>query len=197
MLKRITDIILSGFAIVLLSPVLLVISLLVFLSSRGPVFFLQSRIGKNGKEFRLIKFRTMRPKAETTGLLTIGSRDPRVTRVGFHLRKYKLDELPQLFNVLAGSMSLVGPRPEVPKYVSMYTAEQRKVLSVRPGITDYASIRYFQESDLLARSSDPEKTYVQEIMPAKLALNIKYIEEAGFITDLKILFSTVARIFRA
>jgi lipopolysaccharide/colanic/teichoic acid biosynthesis glycosyltransferase len=197
MLKRITDIILSGIAIVLLFPVLLVISLLVFLSSRGPVFFLQNRIGRNGKEFRLIKFRTMRPKAETTGLLTIGSRDPRVTPVGYHLRKYKLDELPQLFNVLAGSMSLVGPRPEVQKYVSMYTPEQRKVLSVRPGITDYASIRYFQESDLLAGSPDPEKTYVQEIMPAKLALNIKYIEEAGFVTDLNILFRTIARIFRA
>lgn len=195
MLKRLTDIVISAIAIVVLSPLLLVIALCVALTSRGGVFYLQSRVGKNGSDFKLIKFRTMRPKSDRAGLLTIGARDPRVTSVGYFLRKYKLDELPQLFNVLAGSMSLVGPRPEVRKYVDLYTEEQKQVLRVKPGITDYASVEYFNESELLARSADPERTYVSEIMPAKLALNVKYIREAGFLTDVRILARTVQRIF--
>jgi lipopolysaccharide/colanic/teichoic acid biosynthesis glycosyltransferase len=135
--------------------------------------------------------------SDKKGLLTVGGRDPRITPVGYFLRKYKLDELPQLFNVFFGSMSLVGPRPEVRKYVDMYNAEQMKVLSVKPGITDYASLDYINENELLAKSSDPEQTYIKEVMPAKLLLNMKYINEAGLGTDLKIIFRTIGKIFRS
>ena len=136
----------------------------------------------------------MHANADKKGLLTVGGRDPRVTAIGYYLRKYKLDELPQLFNVLFGSMSLVGPRPEVRKYVDMYNQEQKLVLSVKPGITDFASLEYINENDLLAKSSDPEQTYITEIMPAKLALNMKYIQQQGLSTDLKIIFSTISKI---
>ena len=136
----------------------------------------------------------MQLNADKAGLLTVGGRDPRVTSIGYFLRKYKLDELPQLLNVLFGSMSLVGPRPEVRKYVDLYNAEQQKVLSVKPGITDYASIEYSEENELLAKSKDPEKTYIEEIMPAKLLLNQKYISEKGLATDLKILWKTFTKI---
>jgi len=136
----------------------------------------------------------MHPDADKKGLLTVGGRDPRITGIGYYLRKFKLDELPQLLNVLNGSMSLVGPRPEVKKYVDLYTPEQRKVLSARPGITDYASLEYFSENELLAESNDPEKTYIEEIMPAKLELNKKYINEAGLVTDLGILFRTLFKV---
>lgn len=135
--------------------------------------------------------------SDKKGLLTVGGRDPRITPVGYFLRKYKLDELPQLFNVLLGSMSLVGPRPEVRKYVDLYTDEQKKVLSVQPGITDYASLDYINENELLAKSSEPEQTYIKEVMPAKLLLNMKYINEAGLGTDLKIIFRTIGRILRS
>nr|MCU0361410.1 sugar transferase [Bacteroidia bacterium] len=134
------------------------------------------------------------PDADKKGLLTVGGRDPRITRLGYYLRKFKLDELPQLLNVLNGSMSLVGPRPEVKKYVDLYTPEQRQVLNVRPGITDYASLEYFSENELLAASNDPEKTYIEEVMPAKLELNKKYINEAGLITDLRIIFRTLGKV---
>jgi lipopolysaccharide/colanic/teichoic acid biosynthesis glycosyltransferase len=136
----------------------------------------------------------MYPDADKKGLLTVGGRDPRITRLGYYLRKFKLDELPQLLNVLNGSMSLVGPRPEVKKYVDLYTPEQRQVLNVRPGITDYASLEYFSENELLAASNDPEKTYIEEVMPAKLELNKKYINEAGLITDLRIIFRTLGKV---
>jgi lipopolysaccharide/colanic/teichoic acid biosynthesis glycosyltransferase len=136
----------------------------------------------------------MKPGADSQGLLTVGGRDPRITGVGYFLRKYKLDELPQLVNVLIGDMSLVGPRPEVRKYVDLYTDEQRKVLNLKPGITDYASIEYFDENDLIARSKDPEQTYIKEIMPAKIKLNLKYMSEVGVLTDLKLIFKTFARI---
>jgi lipopolysaccharide/colanic/teichoic acid biosynthesis glycosyltransferase len=195
MLKRFTDIVVSVVALAVLSPFLLVMALLVGVTSSGGVFFLQERIGRHGRPFRLIKFRTMRPASEMSGLITVGSRDPRITAIGYFLRKYKLDELPQLLNVLGGSMSLVGPRPEVRKYVDLYSAEQRKVLEVKPGLTDYASIEYFSESDLLAAADDPEYTYTHVVMPAKLSLNMKYISEAGFFTDMKILIRTAARIF--
>jgi lipopolysaccharide/colanic/teichoic acid biosynthesis glycosyltransferase len=158
------------------------------------VFYRQLRVGRFGKDFRLWKFRTMRPDSDKKGLLTVGGRDPRVTRVGFYLRKYKLDELPQLLNVLSGDMSLVGPRPEVRKYVELYSPEQKRVLEVRPGITDYASIEYSDENELLARSADPERTYIDEVMPAKLRLNMKYIEEKSFATDIKIIFRTIRKI---
>jgi len=185
----------SAFAgLVALLPVLVALGMAVALDSRGGVFFVQQRTGRGGGTFGMYKFRTMRPFSEKEGKLTVGSKDPRVTRVGYILRKYKLDELPQLINVLKGEMSLVGPRPEVPEYTAMYTPEQRKVLEVRPGITDYASLRYFHESELLAQSPDPQQTYIREVMPAKLALNAEYLERRSFGEDLKILWLTIVRI---
>jgi lipopolysaccharide/colanic/teichoic acid biosynthesis glycosyltransferase len=194
-LKRLFDIIASLTGIIILSPVLLLISLAVVITSGFPVFYLQTRVGKNNKDFKLFKFRSMANNSDKKGLLTVGGRDPRITPVGYFIRKFKLDELPQLFNVLFGSMSLVGPRPEVRKYVEMYNEEQKKVLSVQPGITDYASIDYINENELLAKSSDPEETYIKEVMPAKLQLNLKYINEAGLGTDLKLIFKTIGKIF--
>ena len=161
-------------------PVFILIYLVVLITSGFPVFYLQTRVGKNNSDFKLFKFRTMRTDSEKKGLLTVGGRDPRITCIGYFLRKFKLDELPQLFNVLSGSMSLVGPRPEVRKYVEMYNDEQKKVLLVQPGITDYASLDYINENELLSKSQNPEETYIKEIMPAKLELNMKYIKEAGF-----------------
>lgn len=180
--------------IALLFPLFVCLSAAVAFDSRGGVFFVQQRTGRHGRLFGMYKFRTMRPFSEKEGKLTVGSRDPRVTRVGYILRKYKLDELPQLFNVLIGDMSLVGPRPEVPEYVAVYTPEQRRVLDVRPGITDYASLRYFHESELLAQSPDPQHTYLHEVMPAKLALNLEYIRRRSFRGDVKILALTLKRI---
>jgi lipopolysaccharide/colanic/teichoic acid biosynthesis glycosyltransferase len=195
MVKRLFDIIASLIGIIILSPILLVIALLVIIDSKGGVFYRQIRVGRGMKEFRLFKFRTMFTDADKKGLLTVGMRDSRITRVGYKLRKYKLDELPQLFNVLIGDMSLVGPRPEVPKYVALYNDEQKKVLSIRPGITDYASIEYADENAILAKSDKPEELYINEVMPAKLKLNLKYINEMGLFTDLKIIFKTIGKIF--
>lgn len=196
MIKRLFDILCALFGIVVLLPFFLFLSSWILIEDGAPVLFFQKRVGKNGKDFWLYKFRTMRKNAEKMGQLTIGDRDPRVTNSGYYLRKYKLDELPQLFNVLFGTMSLVGPRPEVKKYVLLYTEEQRKVLQVKPGITDLASLEYFKESELLAASSDPETTYIKEIMPEKLKLNLEYIHRAGIITDLGIVIKTIIRIFR-
>ena len=181
--------------IILLVPLLLIIAILVKLDSRGAVFYLQTRVGKNNRDFKLFKFRTMYVDADKKGLLTVGHRDSRITRVGYNLRRYKLDELPQLFNVLIGDMSVVGPRPEVRKYVDMYDERQQKVVSVRPGITDFASIRFVNENELLKNTENPEKLYIDEIMPAKLELNLKYIENRHFFKDLKIILLTVKAIF--
>jgi lipopolysaccharide/colanic/teichoic acid biosynthesis glycosyltransferase len=194
MLKRLFDLMITLPMLLLVSPFFLIIALLIKIGSNGPVFYKQVRVGLNNRDFKIFKFRTMHINADKAGLLTVGGRDPRVTLIGFFLRKYKLDELPQLLNVLFGSMSLVGPRPEVRKYVDLYNAEQQKVLSVKPGITDYASIEYSEENDLLAKSSDPEKTYIEEIMPAKLLLNQKYIAEKSIITDIKIIWMTASKI---
>ncbi len=194
MLKRLMDIFFALLGLVVLFPFLFIIGLVVAMTSRGGVFYRQLRVGKHNKDFRLFKYRTMFVDAEKQGLLTVGGRDPRITPIGYYLRKYKLDELPQLLNVLWGSMSLVGPRPEVRKYVDLYNEEQKKVLNVKPGITDYASLQYFCENDLLAKSSDPEHTYIYEIMPAKLVLNKKYISESGVFTDLSVIFKTIKRI---
>jgi lipopolysaccharide/colanic/teichoic acid biosynthesis glycosyltransferase len=196
MLKRLFDLFSSAIGILILSPILLSLWLIVVIDSKGGGFYRQVRVGLNGRDFKLWKFRTMRIGADQKGLLTVGGRDPRVTRVGYYLRKYKLDELPQLFNVFVGEMSLVGPRPEVRRYVDLYSQDQRQVLSIRPGITDYASIAYSNENDLLAASSDPEKTYIEEIMPAKLALNKKYMDEKDVWKDLRILFITVGKVIR-
>lgn len=194
MLKRLFDIICSLVGIIFLFPVFLIIVLAIVINSGFPIFYFQTRVGKNNRDFKLFKFRTMHTDADKKGLLTVGGRDPRVTPVGYYLRKFKLDELPQLFNVLFGSMSLVGPRPEVRKYVEMYNEEQKRVLEVKPGITDYASLEYINENELLAKSENPEQTYIQEIMPAKLKLNMRYIEETGLLTDLTIITRTVQKI---
>lgn len=195
MLKRVFDFTLSLVLIIILSPVFGFISLWIALDSRGGIFYTQQRVGKNNADFSIYKFRTMHPGADKEGLLTVGAKDKRITKAGYFLRKYKLDELPQLFNVLVGNMSFVGPRPEVRKYVLLYTAQQLKVFTLKPGITDYASILYVNENEVLARSADPESDYINTIMPAKLQLNLKYISEQSFITDLKILYCTVTKIF--
>ena len=195
MLKRLFDLVSAGLVLVMLFPVLTVIALAIVLDSKGGIFYRQTRVGKNGKTFRLYKFRPMRPNSDKLQI-TVGHRDPRVTKIGYLLRKYKLDEFPQLLNILKGEMSVVGPRPEVPKYVELYTPEQREVLSVRPGLTDYASLKFVDESELLAESDNPEQTYREEIMPAKLKLGLEYVEKQSFFTDLKIIFQTLYRIIR-
>jgi len=192
--KRLFDIVLSFIGLLVLLPIFIIVALLIIISSGFPVFYRQKRIGLNGSEFSLFKFRTMYANADSKGLLTVGGRDPRVTPIGYYLRKSKIDELPQLLNVLIGDMSIVGPRPEVKKYVDLYTDEQRQVLSVRPGITDYASIKFINENDILVKSDDPEKMYVKEVMPLKLKLNLKYIQDKSFLTDLSIIFETFKKI---
>lgn len=195
MLKRVFDLLFALVFLLLLSPLLLAFAVAVAATSPGGAFFRQVRVGRGGREFRLLKFRSMRPGSEAKGQLTIGGRDPRITRVGFLLRKTKLDELPQLWNVLIGDMSVVGPRPEVPKYVALYTTEQRAVLSVRPGITGMASLDYIDENELLARAADPEQAYIHEVMPAKLALDLRYVREQSLLLDLRIILATVGKVF--
>ncbi|MEM9051282.1 MAG: sugar transferase [Bacteroidota bacterium] len=195
MIKFAFDRVFSLFGIIFLLPLFFVISIWILVDSKGGVFFIQERVGKRGRHFGLLKFRTMRPLSEAAGKLTVGSKDSRITYAGYFLRKYKLDELPQLWNVLAADMSFVGPRPEVPEYVALYNQEQWKVLQVRPGITDEASIAYFDESDLLSQSSDPRKTYIEEVMPAKLKINLDYLERRSFVSDLEVILKTVKRIF--
>jgi len=190
-LLRILDIIFACFGIVVFSPFYLIISIIIKFSSKGPILYNQTRVGLNGKDFKVHKFRSMYLDADKRGFLTVGGRDPRVTPIGYYLRKFKLDELPQLFNVLKGEMSFVGPRPEVRKYVDLYTPEQRKVLSVLPGITDYASIVYRNENDLLAAASDPEKLYIDEIMPHKIALNNQFIDNRTLTNYMSIILKTV------
>lgn len=192
--KRLFDLFFSFFSILILLIPGLLLSLIIVLESRGGAFYKQVRVGLNEKPFKLLKFRTMFDGSDNKGLLTVGSADSRVTGFGRFLRKSKMDELPQMINILAGHMSFVGPRPEVPKYVAMYSDEQKKVLSVRPGLTDYASLEYINESDLLVQQSDPEMFYIETVMPAKLGLNLKYIKEMGCATDLKIIFRTLFKI---
>jgi len=196
MLKRVFDILFSLFGLVLLAPFFIVIALLVKLTSKGPVFYAQKRIGIAGKGFDLLKFRTMFVGADKKGLLTVGANDSRITKVGLFLRKYKLDELPQLINVLNGTMSFVGPRPEVEKYVKMYTEKQRVILNVRPGITDFSSIYFRNESDLLSQSADPEEFYIQRIMPQKIRLNKVYIHNQSVQLDIQIILKTLLHIFK-
>jgi lipopolysaccharide/colanic/teichoic acid biosynthesis glycosyltransferase len=191
--KRIFDLFSSLIVLLILFPFLLLIAILIVLDSRGGVFYGQIRVGKDGKEFKLLKFRSMRPNSDQKGELTIGN-DMRVTRLGKVLRKYKLDELPQLLNIIGGQMSVVGPRPEVPRYVSLYNEEQLKVLEVKPGLTDPASIKYLKEQEILGKSEDPEKAYVEEVMPSKLLLNMGYIENRSFMYDLKLIFQTIGKI---
>jgi lipopolysaccharide/colanic/teichoic acid biosynthesis glycosyltransferase len=193
-MKRIFDVVSSCLVLVNLSSLLLIISIAIKMDSKGNIIYKQQRVGRNNKNFNLLKFRTMRVGADQTGLITVGDRDPRITRIGYFLRKYKIDELPQLINVIKGEMSIVGPRPEVRKYVDLYSEEEQRVLSVRPGLTDYASIEYIDENALLAKSDDSEKAYIEEVMPAKLQLNLKYIDNQSFIEDMRLIFGTIKKI---
>ena len=193
---RFFDFILGLVGLVVLAPIFIVLAIWIKIDSKGPVFYKQVRVGQNGVDFGLFKFRSMVVDADKKGLITVGGRDPRITRSGYFIRKYKLDELPQLINVLVGDMSLVGPRPEVRKYVDLYTDEQQKVLSVKPGITDYASIEYMDENEILGKSSDPEKTYIEDIMPEKIKYNMKYINNKNLFEYFKIIFLTVLKIVR-
>jgi lipopolysaccharide/colanic/teichoic acid biosynthesis glycosyltransferase len=196
MIIRILDIIFSFIGLIILSPFFLIISLLIVLDSRGGIFYKQQRVGLNGVEFKLFKFRTMYTGADKKGLLTVGGKDNRITKIGYFLRKYKLDELPQLINVFIGEMSLVGPRPEVRKYTDMYNDYQKKVLSVKPGITDYASIEYSDENEILGKAINPEKAYIEEVMPAKIELNFKFINNPTTINYLKIILLTIYKIIK-
>ena len=195
-MKRLLDILFSIGILGLFFPLGCLLSLAILLESKGGVFYRQERIGKNGKAFFLLKFRSMRPLADQSGKLTIGTKDPRITRVGTFIRKYKLDEFPQFINVLRGEMSLVGPRPEVSEYVQLYSREQQKVLGYKPGITDVASLAYFEENRLLAESQDPHRTYVEEIMPEKLRLNLDYQQKANVLTDIGVIIRTALRILK-
>jgi len=194
--KRLFDITSSLIVITIGFPFFIIISILIALDSKGGIFFIQQRVGKDNKDFELFKFRTMRSNSEKAGQITVGGKDPRITKIGYLLRKFKLDEFPQLLNVIKGDMSIIGPRPEVRRYVDMYSKEQLKVLSVRPGLSDFASIEYINENELLGKSDNPEKTYIGEIMPAKLQLNLKYIEQKSFGTDIKLIFKTIRKIIK-
>ncbi len=196
MIKRIFDFTLSLLGIIILLPIFAIISLLIIFDSPGGILYLQTRVGKNNKDFKLFKFRTMKTDSDKKGLLTVGNTDSRITRTGLWLRKYKVDELPQLVNVLLGNMSLVGPRPEVRKYVELYQVEQKKVLSVKPGITDNASIEYADENELLSKQAAPEKFYINEVMPTKLKINLEYISNQNMAEDFRIILKTFLKIFK-
>ena len=193
---RLCDIVFSAVGLLLLSPLFLIVYVLIRCESKGGGFYCQQRVGKDGRLFGLYKFRSMRTGSDKKGLITVGGHDSRITRMGYFIRKYKIDELPQLWNVLKGDMSLVGPRPEVKKYVDLYTEEQRRVLSVRPGITDYASIEYVDENEILGKAEDPDRVYVEEIMPAKIKLNMRYIENRNLNEYFKIIGLTFINILR-
>lgn len=189
-MKRLLDILASSLGLLLLSPLFIILAIWIKCDSPGPVFYRQVRVGRNNKDFRIFKFRSMRTGADKSGLITVGGRDPRITRSGYYIRKYKLDEFPQLINVLAGDMSLVGPRPEVRKYVDMYTPEQMHVLDVRPGITDLASIKYRNENELLAQAENPDRYYIDVIMQDKLRINLEYVANHNTLYDLKLILKT-------
>jgi len=191
---RLFDIFFSTVGLIILSPLFLILAIWIRFDSSGPVFYIQIRVGKDDKDFKLFKFRSMVTNADKKGLITVGGRDPRVTRSGYFIRKYKLDELPQLINVFKGDMSLVGPRPEVRRYVDMYDEEQKKVLTVKPGITDYASIEYIDENEILGKADNPERVYIEKIMPEKIGYNMKYIQNRSVKEYFKIIFLTLGKI---
>ncbi len=195
-MKRLFDFVVSFLGLLAISPILLIVAILIVIDSKGGVFYRQVRVGKGNKDFRIFKFRTMHTNADKLGLITIGGRDPRVTKVGYYLRKYKLDELPQLINVLVGDMSFVGPRPEVRKYVDLYTEEQKKVLQVRPGITDLASIEFRNENEILEKQENPNQYYIDVIMPHKLDINLKYLKNRSLLKDIGVIFKTFLAILK-
>ncbi len=190
------DIVVSSIILLFFLPFGIIISLIILFTSRGGVFYIQERIGKLGVPFGVIKFRTMKQNADKAGKITVGMRDPRITRIGYFLRKFKLDEFPQFINVLGGTMSIVGPRPEVQEYVSLYTEKQMETLTIKPGITDYASLEYFNENEILGKSEAPQKTYIEVVMPAKLKLNRKYLENPSVKHDIKIIWRTFLRMIK-
>jgi len=194
--KRLLDIIVSLISIILLLPIFVVIAILIKLDTKGPIFYIQQRVGRDFKKFGLYKFRTMVVNADKIGPLVTKDRDPRITRVGYYLRKWKLDELPQFFNVLKGDMSLVGPRPEVERYIDLFRDEYKVILSIKPGITDYATIHFRDEEDIIAQFEDVEKGYTEIVLPKKIELYKKYIEEISLMTDIKILFLTFLKVLR-
>lgn len=189
-MKRLFDIVASGCGLLVLSPILLIVAIWIKLDSKGPVFYRQVRVGRYNKNFSIFKFRSMRVGSDKGSLVTIGGRDPRVTRSGYFIRKFKIDELPQLINVFVGDMSLVGPRPEVRHYVNYWTPEQMRVLDVRPGITDPASIRFRNENELLEQAEDPEKYYIETIMQDKIKLYLEYVDKSSFLYDIRLIFET-------
>lgn len=193
---RIFDILIAIILLILLFPLLLLVALLIKISSKGPIIFSQTRVGKNDIDFTLYKFRTMYTGAEQKSGLTVGNRDSRITGIGYFLRKYKIDELPQLYNVLKNDMSIVGPRPELRKYVNLYTGEQREILLLKPGITDYASIHFRNENELLARQQDPEAFYIKEVLPVKIQLNRRYATERSLRVYFVIIFNTLLSVFK-
>ena len=193
MIKRLFDITSALLVLIILSPLFSIIGLLIIIDSKGGIIYYQERVGRNLKPFLIYKFRTM--KKNSKGLKITVGKDPRITTIGHALRKYKLDELPQLINIIKGDMSVVGPRPETPNYVALYTLSQQRVLDVRPGLTDYASLEFIDENKALSAYDDPEKAYIETIMPAKLSLNLKYINEYSFWVDVKIIFKTIFKIF--
>lgn len=193
-MTRLFDVLFSFVFLLLLLPVSVILAVIIKLNSKGPVFYKQVRVGKNNTNFNLYKFRTMHLFSDRAGLLTVGNTDPRITSAGFYIRKYKLDELPQMINVLKGDMSIVGPRPEVRKYVDLYNEDQRKILNFRPGITDYASILYSNENEILAKEAEPEKYYVEVIMPRKIEMNMKYLNNPSLQKYLTIVIKTLIKL---
>jgi lipopolysaccharide/colanic/teichoic acid biosynthesis glycosyltransferase len=195
-MKRVFDILSCVLLLLIVLPFMLIIGVAIIIESKGGIIYKQQRVGRNGRDFVLFKFRTMFADSDKRGLLTVGNRDARITKIGYYLRKYKLDELPQLFNIIKGDMSVVGPRPEVRKYTELYSDEEKKVLSVRPGLTDYASLAYINENEILAATDNPEQAYIQKVMPEKLRLNLKYIENQSFTEDIRLIFKTLVSIVR-
>lgn len=195
-MKRLFDILSSILGLILLSPILLLITIAIKIDSIGPVFFRQTRVGRRNRNFRIFKFRTMWVGSDRGSLVTIGNNDSRITRIGSFLRQYKLDELPQLINVLIGDMSIVGPRPEVRHYVDYWTADQMRVLNVRPGITDPASVKFINENELLAQASDPEQYYIHVIMQDKINIYLDYVDHHSFLGDIGIIFKTFGKILK-
>ena len=190
-MKRAFDLFWSGFGLIVLSPLFLILAIWIKLDSKGPVFYRQVRVGRGNKDFRIFKFRSMRVGADKGSLVTIGGHDPRITRSGYFIRKFKFDELPQLINVFLGDMSLVGPRPEVRHYVDYWTPEQMHVLDVRPGITDPASIKFRNENELMEKAEDPEKYYIEVIMQEKIKLYLEYVEKHSFLYDVGLILKTL------
>lgn len=194
MIKRLFDLVFSFIGLLLLAPILVLIAVLIKLDSKGPILFIQNRVGKNNVDFNIYKFRTMRVKSEKDGLLTLGNNDSRVTKVGYFLRRYKIDEFPQLINIIKGDMSFVGPRPELRYYVNFYKEEDMQIFKVRPGITGLASLKYRNEVELLKSAKDPEKFFIETIIPDKLSFNKAYIKKQSFLFDLKLIGLTIIKV---